>query len=364
MTDALRFPTQIVGSWCKPTWLADHDAVYGPEGSWWRVPADRLADAQDDAVRLAIYDQQRAGLSRITDGEQRRQSFSGFFYSLGGIDAEHPGEVTDFSSDVNAYLTMKQRAVTSDAEGKPAPPPKFTQPRAIGPISWEQPLLGNATRFLLAHTDRPTKVTIVGPVTLSLRLVDEHYGSPADLAFGVADAINAELKLLASLGVSVAQLDEPEVHFRHSQVKEFAAEAIDRALAGVDCGTAVHMCYGYSKNIAEKRSTPVYADALALLASTTTDEISLEYAQPGHGAELLTHAGDKRVALGVLNLDTEAPVETADQILGIAEPALEVVGPDRLGLAPDCGMWFLPRDTALAKISAMETAAQQLRARY
>jgi 5-methyltetrahydropteroyltriglutamate--homocysteine methyltransferase len=359
-----RFPTQIVGSWCKPTWLADHDAVYGPEGSWWRVPADQLAAAQDDAVRLAVYDQQRAGLTRLTDGEQRRQSFSGFFYSLGGIDAEHPGEVTDFSSDVNEYLTMKQRAVTSDAEGKPAPPPKFTQPRAIGPITWQRPLLDDATRFLLEAADRPVKVTIVGPVTLSLRLVDEHYGSPAELAFAVADSINAELKLLASLGVAVVQLDEPEVHFRHSQVKDFAVEAIDRALAGVTCDTAVHMCYGYAKNIAEKRSTPVYADALALLAATAAAEISLEYAQPKHSPALLQAAGDKRVALGVLDLDTEAPVETVADVLALAEPALQVLGPDRLGLAPDCGMWFLPRPVALAKITSMEQAAQQLRDRY
>ncbi len=357
-------PTQLVGSWCKPQWLADHDLAYGPEGSWWRLPAERLPEALDDAVRLAVYDQERAGLTRVTDGEQRRQSFSGYFYALGGIDVAHPGEVTDFSSDVTGYLKMKQRAVTSDAEGKPAPPPKFTQPRVTGPITWPGPLLGEATDFLLSHTNRPAKVTAIGPVTLSLRLVDEHYGSRAELAFAVADAINAELRALAAAGVAVVQLDEPEVHFRYSQVADFAVEAIDRALAGVECETAVHMCYGYSRNIAEKRSTPVYGDALELLAGTAADEISLEFAQPGHSADLLQRAGDKRVAVGVLNLDTEAAVETEADVLRIAEPALEVLGVRRLALAPDCGMWFLPRETALGKITAMEAAAATLRARH
>jgi len=358
------FATQLVGSWCKPQWLADHDLVYGHEGSWWRIPEEQRAEALDDAVRLAAYDQERAGLSLLTDGEERRQTFSGHFYAFGGIDSDHQGAVTNFGNDIGEFLTMKKRAVTSDDEGKPKIPPKFEQPRVVGPISWKGSLLGDDLRFLRGATDRPTKVTLIGPASLSLRLVDEHYGDPAKLAFAIADVLNQEIRALEEIGVDVIQLDEPEAHFRYSAVEGYAAEAIDRAFHGVTARRGLHVCYGYARNIAEKRETPVYNQALELLASTTADAISLEYEQPHHHADLLEHAGDKTVVLGVLNLATDAPVETVEHIVSRAKEAIEVVGPQRLQLAPDCGMWFLPRATALAKITAMEQAAQVLRAEY
>ncbi len=359
-----RFPTALVGSWCKPHWLANHEKIYGHEGSWWRVGPEQLPDALDDAVLLAVRDQEKAGLTYICDGEQRRQTFSGHFYALGGIDSDQQGAVTDFSNDVNEFLTMKPRAVTADANAKPTAPPKFELPRVVGPITWDRPILADAQLFLDRNVDRPTKATVIGPTTLALRLVDEHYGSLQDLTFALADALNQEIKALESVGVDLIQLDEPEVHFRYSKVHEFAVEAINRALAGVSTRTGVHMCYGYAKNIAEKRATPVYDKALEVLAATTVDEISIEYAQPAYGPDLLTHAGNKTVTLGVLNLATDAPVESSDDIVKMAEAAMSVTGPDRLTLAPDCGMWFLPRDKALAKISAMEQAAIALRERY
>jgi 5-methyltetrahydropteroyltriglutamate--homocysteine methyltransferase len=144
-------------------------------------------------------------------------------------------------------------------------------------------------------------------------------------------------------------------------VADFAVEAIDRALAKVTVPTAVHMCYGYSKSLATKQASPLYGQAIELLAATTADAMTLEYEQPAHEPELLTHAGDKTVILGVLNLDTAAAVETADHIESRARAAMEVVGRDRLQLAPDCGMWFLPRDRAMAKLVAMETAAARMR---
>ncbi len=362
-------PSQLVGSWCKPQWLCDHDRVYGAEGSWWRIDEPHRVEALDDAARLAICDQHRAGLSILTDGEQRRQTFSGHFYSIEGIDSDQPGDVTNFANDVGEYLTMKQRtpppaADPKDEPAKAAPPPRFTQPRVVAPLRWTAPILGGDVEFLRGHTDRLTKVTIIGPTTLALRLVDEHYGSLDRVAFALADVLNAEARALVALGVDIIQFDEPEVHFRHSQVEDFATEALDRAVTGVDAHTVVHVCYGYSKNIAEKRSTPVYAKAVELLAASMVDDISLEYEQPRHVPELLEHAGDKGIALGVLDLDTEAAVETVDHIVGRAEDAISVIGPDRLRLAPDCGMWFLPREHATAKITAMERAAQHLRAQH
>ena len=362
-------PTQLVGSWCKPHWLCDHDLVYGREGTWWRVPEAHRAEALDDAARLALCDQHAAGLSIVTDGEQRRQTFSGHFYAIEGIDSDEPGEITNFSNDVGEYLTMKARPApatpaAADALTPEPPAPKFTQPRVVAPLRWNAPLLGGDVEWLRSRTDRLTKVTIIGPSTLALRLVDEHYGSLAEVAFALADVLNAEARALVDLGVDVVQFDEPEVHFRHSQVADFATEALDRAVAGLEAHTMVHVCYGYSKNIAEKRSTPVYAQAVATLAASAVDDISLEYEQPGHVPELLEHAGDKGVALGVLDLDTEAAVETVDHIVERASAAIEVIGPARLRLAPDCGMWFLPRDHARAKITAMEQAAVLLRGRY
>jgi len=358
MTTLPPIATQLVGSWCKPTWLCDHDHVYAREGTWWKLAGDDLAAAQDDSVRLAIADQHAAGLSILTDGEQRRQTFSGHFYRIEGIDSDEQGAVTNFANDVGEYLTMKTRP----APPPDAPPPAFTQPRVVAPLRWTGPILGADTSFLRARTDRLTKVTVIGPSTLALRLVDEHYGSLEAVAFALADVLNQEAKALVAAGADIVQFDEPEVHFRYSQLAGFATEALDRAVAGVEAHTVAHVCYGYSKNIAEKRSTPVYAQALDLLAASAVDDISLEYEQPRHSPDLLDHTGTKGVALGVLDLDTEAPVETVDHIEQRARDALAVVGPERLRLAPDCGMWFLPRDHATAKITAMEAAAQRLRA--
>jgi 5-methyltetrahydropteroyltriglutamate--homocysteine methyltransferase len=359
--------TQIVGSWSKPQWLADHELVYGEEGTWWRVAPEHLAEAQDDAVRLAVRDQQRAGLTIVGDGEQRRQTFSGHFYALGGIDSGERAAATFTSSDVTDFLTMKKRpAPPPPPDGEAPKPPAFLQPRVVGPITWERPIVADDVRFLRTLTDGPTKVTIIGPSTLALRLVDEHYGSLQELSFAIADALNSEVLAAVAAGATLVQLDEPEVHFRYSYLKDFAAEAIDRALRGVPehVSTAVHVCYGYSKNIAEKRATPVYPDALEVLAASAAQWVSLEYEQPHQQPDLLEHLHGTGAILGLLNLDTEAPVETVEHVLDRARAAIEVVGPQRLSLAPDCGMWFLPREKATAKAAALEGAARVLRSEH
>jgi 5-methyltetrahydropteroyltriglutamate--homocysteine methyltransferase len=355
------FPTQIVGSWCKPKWLCDHELVYAAEGSWWRVPEANRAEALDDATRLAIEDQNRAGLTYATDGEQRRQTFSGYFYRLGGIDNEKRAPIQFGANDIGDAITMKARPQPAPDAPAPAMP---TIPRVAGPVTWEKPLLADDAAFLRRYARNRVKMTVIGPCSLSLRVADEHYGAPDKLAFGLADALNQELRALEAAGVDLIQIDEPEVHFRYSQLKDFAHEAINRVLHGINTPTAVHVCYGYSKNIAEKRANPVYAQSLELLAATNVNEISLEYEQPGHTPDLLTHCGDKAVILGLLNLDTEAPIETAAHIAARAREALQVVPPERLRLASDCGMWFLPRERALGKITALEQAAQTLRREF
>jgi 5-methyltetrahydropteroyltriglutamate--homocysteine methyltransferase len=351
------FSTQIVGSYHKPKWLCNHDLVYTPEGTWWKVAPEDLPFAQDDATRLAIEDQNLAGLTYITDGEVRRQTFSGYFYVLGGIDSINRGAMSFAANDIGNAITMKARpAINPDS-----PPPPPTIPKVVSAVTWDKPILANDLAFLQKYTKGKTKMTVIGACSLALRVVDEHYGSLDKLTFGIADALNKELHLLESAGVDLIQIDEPEVHFRYSQLKDFAQEAIDRTIHGLKTKTAVHVCFGYSKNIAEKRTNPVYEDALELLASTNINAISLEYEQPGYTPDLLVHLGDKEVILGLLNLDTEAEIETVEHIVKRAKEATKVINKRKLSLASDCGMWFLPRERAFGKIANLEKAAQVLR---
>ena len=378
------FPTQLVGSWVKPQWLADHDKVYGKEGTWWRVPEAHLASALDDAARLAIEDQNRAGLTYATDGEARRQTFSGHFNGLGGIDSDHPAEFTNFHNDITAYLTMRRQAtnvgadpdkVKAEAEREkepepdqakaPPPPPKILFPAVRQPVHWPGPMVADELHFLKRFARNRCKVTVVGPVTLSYRVVDTGvYADHAALCFAIADALNRELHFLSGAGADLIQIDEPEVHFRYSQCREFAVEAINRTVRGVDALTQVHVCYGYSRNIAFKAASPVYPEAVGLIARSEADAMHAEYAQPGHTPEFLASVGDKPTAIGVLNLDPESEVETADGIVRRVEDAMQVVPKERIGLAPDCGMWFLERDFACRKLDAMRVAAERLRDRF
>lgn len=363
------FPTQLVGSWVKPKWVADHDKVYAKEGTWWSIPAEQRDDAIDDVARLSIYDQNRAGVTFATDGEARRQTFSGHFYRLGGIDQDRPEEFTNFHNDITEYLTMKRKAtnVGADLEKDEVPKdsPKVLFPAVREQIHWPGPLVVDEVHFLKQYAQRRSKITVIGPVTLCYRLVDTGiYPDQAALCFAIADALNQELLALSAAGVDLIQIDEPEVHFRYSQCKDFAVEAINRMVRGVECLTQVHVCYGYSRNIDLKEPSPIYPQAVSLIAQSDVDAIHTEYAQPGHTPEFLQSVGDKLSAIGVLNLDPDGEVETVESIIQLVEGALQVIPPERISLAPDCGMWFLGRDFASRKLRAMCLAAEALRNRH
>ena len=372
------FPTQLVGSWVKPQWLADHDQVYGKEGTWWRVPETHLCAAIDDAARLSIDDQNRAGLTYATDGEARRQTFSGHFYGLGGIDCENPEEFTNFQNDIMPYLTTRRRTTSVGADPNKnddadkaetaqaaQSPPKVLFPAVREPIHWPGPLVVSELDFLKRYAAKRCKVTVVGPVTLSYRVVDTGvYANHAALCFAIADALNKELHALAAAGAHLIQIDEPEVHFRYSQCREFAVEAINRTVRDVAALTQVHICYGYSRNISFKAASPVYPDAVRLLAESDADALHAEYTQPCHTPEFLQSVGDKPTAIGVLNLDPESEVESAEDIENQIHDAMRVLPKERISLAPDCGMWFLERDFAARKLAAMSRAAERLRNRF
>ncbi len=339
--------TQIIGSYHKPDWLIRADRISGPPAEFFRPEPAVLPAAQDDAVRLAVADQERAGLDLVTDGEQRRQSFVRYFDRMDGIDA---------SSQV-----IRPRKTFDYVEQQSATPPTQRHPRVTGPIRWREPMAVQDLRFLRSITRRATKMTVVGPITLAARLVDEHYGDFHRLVMDIADALNQELLALDREGVDLIQLDEPEFHFSPEITERYGVEAVNRAVRGVRTRTAIHVCYGYAKFVGRKSPDPGYGRVLELLAATDADEMAIEYAQPGHTPDVLTHCGEKAVILGVLNLATE-DIESVDRICGLARAALEVIPADRLRLAPDCGMWFLPRNVAYGKIRSMAMAAELLRA--
>ncbi len=360
------FPTQLVGSYHKPHWLSDHAKVYAKEGTWWRVASEHLAAALDDAAQLAVNDQNRAGITFATDGEARRQTFSGHFYfGLGGIDVDNPGEFTNFHNDITEFLDMRQKAKGVGQTEDKKESMKVFFPRVVDKLTRPKPILLDDVKFLRKHAAQRTKVTIIGPVSLTYRLVDAGvYGSDKAVAFGIADALNQELKELAAAGLDLVQIDEPEVHFRYSQCKDWAVEAINRMIDGVDCRTAVHVCYGYSKNIAFKRQSPVYPKAVNLIAHSEVDAISVEYEQPRHDPEFLKSLGDKDVILGVLDTNPDNVGETVDHIVKRVEAAMTVMGKERISLAPDCGMWFLTRERAYKQMRAMCLASEVLRSTH
>lgn len=328
--------TQLIGSYTKPSWLLHKGSIGGES---WSAAAEVLAEAQDDTVRLAVYDQERAGIDLLCDGEGRRLNFARHFtYRWLGVDAERPGTVVD-----------RRRGVP------------IQNPRVVGPLRWPGPLVLDDLRFLRRLTDRPVKMTVVGPLTAAARLVDEYYHDPEALVNACAAVVNAELRALDAEGCNLLQLDEPVLYTNLGPFRPYAAQALDRALEGLAVPIAVHVCYGYAYRFPTKQADPAYAAALELIAACPrVDWISLEYAQPGHQPDLLRHCGDKGVILGVLDLATEA-VERPEAIATRVREVLGFVHAERLHLAPDCGMWHLPRGIAFAKLRALVLAAELVR---
>jgi len=344
---------QLVGSYTKPNWLINHHRVTTPynDDSFWRPEPDVRREAQDDATRLAIDDQERLGLDVITDGEQRRHRFDTYFFRrLGGVDTANLGKWSTENRDLSFVDVDPEVRARLD---------RALAPRVVSQVTWPGPMVLDDLRFLKSHTRRPVKMTVIGPLTTAARLVNEYY--PDDEAFGmtVAAVINQELRALDTEGVDIIQLDEPDFHFRQDMVGRWGTQALDRALDGIQTTTAVHICYGYAL-IGKKRVDPNYGKALEAIAASCSHQISLEYEQPGHAPELLRHCGEKVVVLGCLDLGTHT-VEKPEYIASRIRAALEVVPPERLHVAPDCGMWFLPREVALAKLRALVAATNMVR---
>jgi 5-methyltetrahydropteroyltriglutamate--homocysteine methyltransferase len=336
-------PTSLVGSYPQPDWLIDRERLAGRfpprvrARELWRIAPGFLDEAQDDATLLAIRAQEDAGLDIVTDGEIRRESYSNrFATALDGVDIDNPGTALDRS-------------------GHPNPVPRVT-----GVIKRRHSVEVSDVRFLRAHTSRTVKITVPGPFTMAQQAQDDYYGSREALAFGYAEAVNEEVRELFAAGADIVQLDEPYLQARAPEAAKYGVAAVNRALDGVSGTTAVHLCFGYAAIIHERPSGYSF---LPELAECACDQVSIETAQSALDCSVLAplSSAGKTVILGVLDLSTPE-VETPEAVEGRVRRALPYVPAERLVMAPDCGMKYLPRDAAFGKLTAMTTAAVRLRA--
>lgn len=335
------FPCTIVGSYPQPDWLIDRDKLKGrfPPRTraleLWKVDEEWLPRAQDDATRLAVLDQERAGLDIVTDGEIRRESYSNHFATaLDGVDLDDPGEALDRS-------------------GEPVYVPRIT-----GKIRRRHAVGVRDLEFLRAQTDRLVKFTVPGPFTMAQQAQNDFYASDREAALDYAAAVNEEIRDLFAAGADVVQLDEPYMQARPEKAREYGVEALNRALDGIDGTTCIHICFGYAALIHER---PEGYSFLPEFANTCCNQVSIETGQSNLDCKVLEALPDKQVLLGVIDLSTEA-VESVETIKARVERALEYVDAERILLAPDCGMKYLSRDAAFGKLSNMVEAARQLRA--
>ena len=333
--------TTLVGSYPQPAWLIDRQRlsdIVPPRAraaDLWRIDATRLEQAQDDATILAIRDQERAGVDIVTDGEIRRESYSNrFATALDGMDSDHPAEVP-------ARTAGRVQIV----------------PRVVGKIRRTHPVQRRDVEFLRANTDRPIKITIPGPFTMTQQLFDEYYKDEVELAMACAAALNEEIKDLFAAGADVVQLDEPFLQAQPEKAERFGVDAINRAVAGVTGTTAVHLCFGYAARVKEKPSGYSF---LAELERANVDQISIETAQPNLDCSVLATLPSKAIMLGVLDLGAPT-AETPELVAERIRRALAYVPAQRLVVAPDCGMKYLPRELAFAKLKAMVDGAALVR---
>src|SRR5262245_23619345 len=334
-------PTTVVGSYPQPDWLVNREMLSKvvPRTRLkeiWRVPEPFLEQAQDDATVLAIRDMERAGIDIITDGETRRESYSNrFATALEGIDLEKPGHVQTRS-------------------GAPTP-----VPRVVGKLRRGRPVEVRDMEFLRSHTQRPAKITLPGPFTMSQQAKNEFYRDDEEMIMDFAVAVNEEAHDLQKAGADVIQLDEPWVRNNPEAAKRYAIKAINRALAGLTVPTVVHICFGYAA-VVPGASKPTSYAFLPELADSAAEQISIESAQPKLDLGVLRDLKSKKVMLGVLDLGNLA-VETPEEVAAHIRQGLKYVAPDKLVPAPDCGMKYLPRDVAFGKLKALADGAAIVR---
>jgi 5-methyltetrahydropteroyltriglutamate--homocysteine methyltransferase len=333
-------PTSLVGSYAQPEWLIDRKKLAGRfpprvrAKELWRVAAEFLDQAQDDATLIAIRDQERAGLDIITDGEMRRESYSNLFATaLEGVDIDNPGTALDRSGHANPV------------------------PRVTGKVRRKHPVEVRDVEFLRANTDRMIKITVPGPFTMSQQAQNDFYKDEQAMVLDYAAAVNAEIKDLFKAGADIVQIDEPYMQARPDKARKFGLAGLNAALDGVKGATAVHICFGYAAIIHVR---PEGYSFLPELAGSPVQQVSIETAQSKLDCAVLEKLPGKTIILGTLDL-SDMTIETPETVAARIRRALPHVPAERLVVAPDCGLKYLPRDVAYGKMCAMVEGAKIVR---
>lgn len=332
-------PTTTAGSLPKPAWLATPETLWSP----WKLADAELADAQRDALRLAVDDQRQAGITIIGDGEQTRQHFvTTFIEHLNGVDF-----------DRRETVRIRDRYDAS-------------VPAVTGPVSRPRPVFVDDARYLRAQTDQPIKWTLPGPMTMIDTLYDAHYRSREKLAWEFAGILNQEARELEAAGVDIIQFDEPAFNVFFDEANDWGIAALERAAEGLTAETAVHICYGYGikANTDWKRTLGSewrqYEETFPRLQQSNIDIISLECRNSRVPMNLMELIRGKKVMVGAIDVATEQ-VETAQEVAETLRQALRFVDADKLYPATNCGMAPLPRAVAQGKLKALGAGAQIVR---
>ncbi|MEO7728988.1 MAG: methionine synthase [Burkholderiales bacterium] len=334
--------TTIAGSLPKPAWLAQPNQLWAP----WLLDGAALEEAKRDATRLAIRDQELAGIDIVTDGEQSRRHFvTGYLEHLKGIDFKHL---------VTMFIRKRYDAQV---------------PQVTGPVTRPHPVHSQDVRLLREATDHPIKYTLPGPMTIIDTLADRHYKDRAKLAMAFAKILNKEARELAALGANVIQFDEPafNVDAYRDDVRDWGIAALERAAEGIRCKTAVHICYGYGikANVDWKKTLGSqwrqYESTFPLLARSSIDQVSLECRNSKVPLDLIGLLKGKDVMVGAIDVATEK-IETPADVARTIRAALKFVAPDKLYPCTNCGMVPLPRAVALGKLKALAAGAAIVRA--
>ncbi|CAH0232564.1 methionine synthase [Microbacterium sp. Bi128] len=332
-------PTAVVGSLPKPTWLAEPEKLWSP----WALEGDALVEGQQDALRAAVHEQRRRGIDIVSDGEQTRQHFvTTFIEHLSGVDFEN-----------RETVRIRNRYDAS-------------VPTVVGAVEREKPVFVQDAAFLRSQTDQPIKWALPGPMTMIDTLADRYYGSREKLAWEFAGILNQEARELEAAGVDVIQFDEPAFNVFFDDVRDWGMATLERAVEGLRAETAVHICYGYGiKANTDWKATlgpewRQYEESFPLLQQSSIDIVSLESHNSRIPMEIIELIRGKKVMLGAVDVATH-DIETPDEVADTLRKALQYVDADKLIPSSNCGMAPLPRDVALAKLSALSAGAAILR---
>jgi 5-methyltetrahydropteroyltriglutamate--homocysteine methyltransferase len=332
-------PTSTAGSLPKPSWLAQPEKLWSP----WKLDGDELAEGTHDALRLSLADQRLAGIDIVSDGEQTRQHFvTTFIEHLSGVDFER-----------RETVRIRDRYDAS-------------VPTVVGAVTRERPVFVDDARFLREQTDQPIKWALPGPMTMVDTLYDAHYRSREKLAWEFATILNQEAKELQAAGVDIIQFDEPAFNVFFDEVNDWGVAALEKAIEGLTCETAVHVCYGYgiAANTDWKETLGAewrqYEKIFPKLQASKIDIVSLECHNSHVPMDLIELIRGKKVMVGAIDVATTT-IETPEEVADTLRRALQFVDADKLYPSTNCGMAPLPRSVARGKLASLGAGADILR---